>query len=361
MNDLIFYQVESSGHTVDDLVDSFYPEFAFDNKKRTAIKAAIIAMNKHLGISDFGSLSFLSWVVMPDYGSSVCRRIADRANPDALDSAWEAQNLVSDVPDISGNTDIQYAMEQYGPAKIFAISDFYFDWLNEFKANLAESPLKDSVTESTSYFIEKAGEHGYEVFIATRSLDTALKKFASASGKEARQLAKSEVLIAHKNLEHELPKAVKSLVNHYSHKTSMRPSSFRGFRAINSAGNALRSADKLSKSNSFVISSSKYTKMVKVMKYGRYVGKGLIALDVITNSVDVTHAYEKGENWKELAFEDFGAIAGSLVGGGLGGIESIASGPGAIFTAPILSISGAIIGEKSGKSLGKLVYKAIYE
>ena len=100
MNNIIFYQVESCSHTVDNLVDSFYPEFACDERKRPAIKAAIQAMNRHLGMSQFGSLSHLSWVVMPDYNSSAYRQIDRDVNPDPFSVSCSAQHQLVDVPNM---------------------------------------------------------------------------------------------------------------------------------------------------------------------------------------------------------------------------------------------------------------------
>ena len=89
------------------------------------------------------------------------------------------------------------------------------------------------------------------------------------------------------------------------------------------------------------------------------------SIDIATNTFDVVAAYEKGENWKELAFEDSsGMIFSSGLGWAgevIGDASALACGPCALIIAPTLAISGAILGEKLGKSFGKWAYTIKYE
>ncbi|MES2614211.1 MAG: hypothetical protein V4591_02230 [Bdellovibrionota bacterium] len=363
-DEIILHQINTH-QKIDDLIEDFYPEFCTPHK-RNAISEAIRGMNEHNGNVTRGLLPLNSWVLLPAYSSSVYGHIVDQEAPSAGLCYVLATSPIHGIHHLRDTQSVLHqGMKALGPQKMLATSVATFDWWQEFHGNLTESPKKDTLLESSKYIIEKSGEHGASVYVATRSLDQALKKFGLASGREARQIAKQEVLSAHKQLQHELPKSVKKLVTHFADKKFTKTSYRRGFRALTSAGNAMRSATKFAGSDTLVIAGSDYTKMIKLMKYGEHVGKGFIALDIATSTVEVVGAYEKGENWKELAFEDSAGLIFSSIGGLAGGVLGFASAtvcaPCVVIVAPTLAIGGSIIGDKVGKVVGKFVYKVAYE
>ncbi|MES2615370.1 MAG: hypothetical protein V4591_08145 [Bdellovibrionota bacterium] len=365
MSDEIILHRINTHQKIDDLIEDFYPEFCTPYK-RNAIFEAIKGMNEHNGNVTRGFLPLGSWVLLPAYSSTAYCHIADQDVPSTGLSYVLATSPIHGVHHVRDTQSaLHQGMKALGPQKMLATSTATFDWWQEFHGNLAESPKKDTLLESSKYVIEKSGEHGASVYMATRSLDQALKKFGSASGREARQAAKQEVLSAHKQLQHELPKSVKKLVTHFADKRFTHTSHRRGLKALTSPGNAMRSATQLAGSDTLVIAGSDYTKMIKLMKHGEHIGKGFIALDIATNTFDVVEAYEKDENWKGLAFEDSAGLVFSQIGGrvfsAVGSASFTVCGPCVVVVAPALAIGGAILGDKAGHTIGKFVYKAFYE
>ena len=364
-NKVIFHHVNTN-QSVDDLIQEFYPEFCEANKK-PSISAAIEGLNSHNGHIESGFLTLNSWVLLPDSSSDVYHYISQQKNPSLGVCSVMASLPVFGMPNLSSQerSVIHEGMKSLGPKKMLATGEFVFDWRNEFLDNLMESPIKDTLTEATTHFLEKASEHGTEIFMATRSLDNALKKFAKSSGKFSAQEAKKEVLAAHAKLKHEIPNLIQKKMKKLANSKYTSQASRRGLNAILSPGNGLCSAKKLAHTDTLVISGAQYTKMIKVMKYGRHFGKGVVVLDVVTNTVDVVDAYQKGQDWKELAAEDSAAMifstAVGAVGEYIGGATSLLCGPCSLIFAPVFTISGSIVGDKLGKTLGKWVYVVKYD
>ena len=356
-NKVIFHHVNTN-QSVDDLIQEFYPEFCDANKK-SAISAAIHGLNSHNSHIESEFLTLNSWVLLPHSSSDVYHYISQQKNISLGVCSVMALLPVFGIPNLSSqeHSAIHEGMKSLGPKKMLATGEFVFDWRNEFLDNLMESPIKDTLTEATTHFLEKASEHGTEIFMATRSLDNALKKFAKSSGKFAAQEAKKEVLAAHAKLKHEIPTLIQKKMKKLANSKYTSQASRRGLNAILSPGNGLRSAKKLAHTDTLVISGAQYTKMIKVMKYGRHFGKGIVVLDVVTNTVDVVDAYQKGQDWKELAAEDSAAMTGAYIAGFGGDFLASFTGPAFVITAPIFSIAGSIIGEKAGRVVGKFLYK----
>ena len=364
-NEVIFHHVNSN-HSVDELIQEFYPEFCESNKK-DAIRSAIDGLNSHNGNTEGDSLSLNSWVLLPDHLSDVYHYISEQKNPRLGVCSVMASLPVFGMPNLSSKEHnvIHQGMKSLGPKKMLATGEFLHDWYHESIDNLKESPVKDTLTETTTHFLEKAGEHGTEIFMATRSLDNALKKFAKSSGKFATQEAKKEVLVAHGKLKHEIPNLIQKKMATLANSKFTSQASRRGLNAILSPGSGLRSAKKLAHSETLVISGAQYTKMIKVMKYSEHIGNGVIILDIATNTMDVVDAYQKGQDWKELAFEDSMGMTFSSgfgwAGGALGEISVGVCGPCTLVFTPTLAIGGAVIGEKVGKALAKVMYKINYD
>jgi len=355
MSEKIIVHCANSGfETVDDLIDMYYPELV-EEKRRKAMGAAIKRMNFHNGNMPFDSIGSFTFAILPHRSSSAFDYALTHNNPNETSCAFKASSQFETLPQLKREerNHVTGFAKDIGLKEVFHSASFYNDWLNQFKENLSESPVKDSIIVSTKRVIEQTSEHSAKVYEATLEFDKALKKYASSSGKSLRQAAKSEVLEAHKNLQKAIPKAIKERIN----KAEMGSLS-RGMKAIKSPGNAMRSAARIGGSESFVMLDSEYTKAIRILKYGKYASNGLIFFDVGLNTVDVVQAYEKGEDWEELAWENGAGIVGSLAGAALGEfIAGVASGPAAIFTVPVAAVSGSILGEKAAKALVKVIYE----
>lgn len=364
--EIILHQINSH-QDVHNIIEDFYPEFCTPEKKH-AILDAIEGMNEHNGNMTGGVLSLNSWILLPAYSSSVYEYIVDKQNPSAGVCHAMASIPIYGIPHVTNTQSaLHKGMKTFGPQKMLALAEFTHDWYHEFKENLAESPKKDSITESLHYIVEKGGESGAAVYMATRSLDHALKTFGSATTREVRQAAKQEVLSKFKEVQKEIPKVVKKLTSHYADKKFTKLSNRRGLKALTNAGNAMHSASKLATSDTLVIGGAKYTKLLRLVRYGDFVAPGFLLIDVAVSTINVIGAYEKGENWQELAFKEGGGILGSMAGGFFG--EAIAAGAGgsvcgpdcAVIAAPVGAIGGAVLGEKLGESGGKMFYKHLFE
>ncbi|MES2615784.1 MAG: hypothetical protein V4591_10260 [Bdellovibrionota bacterium] len=366
MSDEIILHRINTHQKIDDLIEDFYPEFCTPYK-RNAIFEAIKGMNEHNGNVTRGFLPLGSWVLLPAYSSAAYGHIADQ---DVPSTGLSYVLATSPIHGVSHERDTQSALHQgmktLGPQKMLSLADFTHDWYHEFKENLTESPQKDSLTELAHHVAEKGGEHGAALYVATRSLDQSLKRFGSATTREARQVAKQEVLSKFKEVQKEIPKVVSKLISHYADKRFVKPSYRRGLKALTNAGNAMHSATKLATSDTLVIGGAKYTKLLKIMRYGYFIAPGFLLIDIAVSTINVVGAYEKGENWQELAFREGGGILGAMAGGFAGefagGLSSGSTcGPCAVIAAPVVSIGGAILGEKAGEAAGKIIYKHIFE
>ena len=216
--EIILHQINTH-QNLNDIIEDFYPEFCTPDKK-PAILDAIQGMNAHNGNITGGVLSLSSWILLPAYSSSVYDYIVEQKTPSPGVCYAMATIPIYGIPNVTSNQSaLHQGMKKFGPQKMLAVAEFTHDWYHEFKENLTESPKKDSIIESLHYVAEKGGEHGAALYMATRSLDQALKKFASATTRETRRVGKQIVMSKSKEVQKEIPTVVKETTGKffYSH------------------------------------------------------------------------------------------------------------------------------------------------
>ena len=408
-NMLIFHHVNGS-ENIQNIMNQFYPELTQDENQNACMIRVIEGMNKHSNAIQCSTVLKDHWLVLPTKDSNVYQSITQDRYVTSSDAYFMGTSKsIHQAPNLSKNETksmIEHLKEAGGPES-FSLMETYHDWLHEFKEDLDDHPVKNTLAETTKYVVKESGEKAHELFEATREYDKALKHYGSIShfkGKRGATLIKAaeeEVVKAHAHLQKHLLGAVAKKAKKIISTKGLSGHITKGLQAVHSPKAGMALAKQYKNAGTFLVESSTYTKWIGIGKFGKVIGAGVLAFNIGVVANETYETYKEGGDWEEKATEGglgiVGGTGGEILGGAgmtaaaetivsgvnavrtasvltdflvsaeigadIGAVGGVETGPGLIIIIPVCAliggVAGAIVGEKAVKTAVKVVFDTV--